>query len=100
MTSGYRQGRYEGRNNSPGAESLRGRQITAGGAEKSQQCHMYILQCSKFACERSQVRTRGRRTCFLPRAPSNLVTHLDVERTFHAVGDSTTENLGSVKTHA
>ena len=38
--------------NYPFAESLRGRQMTAGGAGKSQQCHMYILQHSKFASER------------------------------------------------
>ena len=53
-----------------------GRQMTAGGVEKSQQCHMYILQYSKFAPEKYQVRTWGRQTCFLPRAPSNLVTPL------------------------
>jgi len=29
----------------------RGRQMTAGGAEKFQQCHMYILQYSKSASE-------------------------------------------------
>jgi len=29
-----------------------------------------VLQCSTFAFERPQVRTRGRQTCFLPRAPS------------------------------
>jgi len=46
------------------------------GAEKSQQCHKYFLQCSTFTSERSQVRTWGRQTCFLPRAPSNLVTPL------------------------
>jgi len=50
--------------------------MTAGGVKKSQQCHMYILQYSKFAPEKSQVRTWGRQTCFLPRAPSNLVTPL------------------------
>jgi len=38
-----------------GAESLRGRRITAGGAEKSQQCHKYILQYSKCAFERTQI---------------------------------------------
>jgi len=73
-----------------GAESLLGRRITAGGAEKSQQCHKYFLQYSKFAFERTPVRPwgrqtstmgapvrpRGRQTLFLPRAPSNLVTPL------------------------
>jgi len=52
-----------GRNNSP-------------GAEKPQQCRKYFLQYSTFASERPQVRTWGRQTCFLPRAPPNLVTSL------------------------
>jgi len=71
----------QGGHNFPGAESLRGRQMTAGGAEKSQQCHMYILQYSKFASKRSQVRTVERQTCFLPRALSNIVTPLVVQLT-------------------
>jgi len=29
--------------------------ITAGGAEKSQQCHKYFLQYSKFSFERTQI---------------------------------------------
>jgi len=72
----------QGGHDSPGAESLWGRRITAGrqmtaeGAEKSQQCHKYFLQCSTFASERPQFRTWGRQTCFLPRAPPNLVTPL------------------------
>jgi len=52
-----------------------GRRITMGGAEKSRQ---YFLQYSTFASERHQVRTLGRQTCFLPQAPSNLVTPLVV----------------------
>jgi len=44
------------------------------GPEKSQECHKYSLQYSTFASERLQVRTWWRQTCFLPRAPSNLVT--------------------------
>ena len=35
---------------------------------------------STFASERPQVRTEGRQTCFLPRAPSNLVTPLERSR--------------------
>ena len=66
----------QGRHNSPGAESQWGRQIAVGGAIKSQQCHKHILQYSTFASERPQVRTWGRQTCFLPRAPSDLVTPL------------------------
>jgi len=48
----------------PGAESLR-------GAEKSQQYRKYFLQYSTFASERPPIRTWGRQTCFLHRAPSN-----------------------------
>ena len=48
--------------------------MSAGGAEKSQQCHMYFLQHSKFPSERPQARTWGRQTCFLSRSPSDLVT--------------------------
>jgi len=59
-----------------GADMLLGRRMTAGGAEKSQQCHKYFLQYSKFSFERTPVRPRGRQICFLPRAPSNLVTPL------------------------
>jgi len=59
-----------------------GRQISAGGPEKSQQFHNYFLQCSKFPSERTQVRTLGRQTCFLPRAQSNLVTPL-LQFSFH-----------------
>jgi len=72
----WRQRRNDGGHNSPGAEALWGHQITAGGAEKSQQCRKYLLQYSTFASERPQVRTWGRQTCFWPRAPSNLVTPL------------------------
>jgi len=63
-------------NNFPGAESLWGRQINAGGAIKSQQRYKYFIDYSTFASERSQVWTWGRQTCFLPRAPSNLATPL------------------------
>jgi len=45
-------------------------------AEKSQQCHKYFLQYNTFASERHQIRTWGRQTSILPRAPSNLVTPL------------------------
>ena len=49
----------QGEHNFPGANSLWGRRITAGAAEKSQQSHKHFLQYSKFAFERAQVRTRG-----------------------------------------
>jgi len=45
--------------NSLGAESLWRRQVTAGGAEKSQQCQKYFLQYSVFTSEIHQVRTWG-----------------------------------------
>ena len=48
----------------------------SGGAEKSQQCHKYFLQYSTLASEIPPVRTWGRQTCFLPRAPSYCVTPL------------------------
>ena len=57
--------------NSPGAESLL-------GAKKSQQCDKHFFQNTTFASERPQVRTWGRQTCFLPQAPSNLVTPLHI----------------------
>jgi len=47
-----------------------------GGAERSQQCHEYFLQCNKIAPETAQVRTWGRQTRFSPRARSNLFTPL------------------------
>ena len=56
--------------------SLRGYRIIAGDAEKSQQCHKYFLQYSKFASEKAQVRPWRRQTWFLPRTPSNLVAPL------------------------
>jgi len=43
---------WQGGHNSPGAESLWGRQITAESAIKSQQCHKYLLQYSTFASKK------------------------------------------------
>jgi len=37
---------------------------------------MYFIQCSTIASEGPQVRTWGRQSCFLPRAPFNLVMPL------------------------
>ena len=45
-------------------------------AEKSQQCHKHFLQYPTFTSKISKVWTWGRQTCFLPQAPSNLVTPL------------------------
>ena len=56
--------------NSPVAESLRGRRKVPTMSQ--------VLHCSTFASERHQVRTRMLQTCFLLRAPSNLVTPLAV----------------------
>jgi len=62
---GETRGQWE--HNSPGAESLWGRRMTAGGDEKSNQCHKYFLQYSTFASERFQARTWGRQT--IPSCP-------------------------------
>ena len=66
------QGRNDGgkEHDSPGAKSLWGlRKVLTRSQE---------LQCSTFASGSPQVRTQGRQTCFLPRAPSNLVMPLAV----------------------
>ena len=85
----YNQGRNEGGKGGTiprapihcgAAESLRGRRITAGAAEKSQQCQKRFRQYSKFAFQRAQVppwgrqtstmgapiQSQGRQTCFCP----------------------------------
>jgi len=61
------------------AESLWGRRMTAGLPKSPNNVTIYFLQYSTFASERPQVRIWGRQTCFLPRAPSNLVTPLTVK---------------------
>ena len=66
------------RNDRGQGEQFPGRRMTAGRRKVltiSQE-----LQCSAFASESPQVRTWGRQTCFLPRAPSNLVASLTVIR--------------------
>jgi len=60
-----------------------------GGAKKSQKCHTHFLQYSTFASERPQVQTWGRQTCFLPRAPSNLVRPLSIRRLVPSRNSST-----------
>ena len=60
-----------------------GRQMTAWGVEKSQQCHKYFLQYSTFASERPQVRTWERQNCFLPWAPPNHVTPPGIGQTIY-----------------
>ena len=59
----------EGHNDTGDAESL-------AGAEKTQKFRKSFLHFSIFAFESRKVRTRGRQTCSLPRAPSNLGTLL------------------------
>jgi len=51
------QGRNEGGRGAqfPGHRIIMGGRITAGGTEKSQQCHKYFLQYSTSASERAQV---------------------------------------------
>jgi len=63
----------QGGNNSSGTESLWGRRKDSTMPQVG-----YFLQFSAFASERHQVRTRGRQTFFLSRAPSSLVTPLGV----------------------
>ena len=65
-----------GRNEGARGEQFPGRRMIAGVPETSQYCHKYFLQDSTFASKKPQVRTWGRQTCFLPRAPSSLVTPL------------------------
>jgi len=48
--------------------NCRGRQMSVGGAEKSQQFHKYFLQCSKFPSERPRVRTWGAKLVSCPGA--------------------------------
>ena len=76
-------------NHSGGTEILRGGPNDCGGAKKSQQRHKHFLQYSTFASERPQVRTWGRQTCFLPRAPSILVTPLSIRRLVPSRSSST-----------
>ena len=74
-----KQGRNEGQqegHNSPGAESFRGAPKIIRSAEKSQQYHKSFLHLHYICFWKNQVRTLGRQTCFLPRAPSSLVTPL------------------------
>jgi len=63
--------------------------MIAEAAEKAQQCHKYFLQYSTLASDRPQVRTYGWKTCFLPRALSNLVASLS---THHCRSPTTTLN--------
>jgi len=58
-----------------GARStIPGRGITAGGQKVPSHKHFFSKQCICF--QRPQARTWGRQTCFLPHAPSNLVSSL------------------------
>ena len=66
----------QGRNEGSKGVQFPGRRITAWNSGKSQKCHKYFLQYSAFTSEEPQVRTWGRQTCFLPQAPSNLITPL------------------------
>ena len=70
-----KQGRSEG-----GIMPLAPNHWAAPKSHDSQQCHKYFLKCGKFTSERPQVQTRGGQTCFLPRAPSNLVTPLKMKQ--------------------
>jgi len=65
----------------------------APGTEKSQKFHKYFHQYSTFASERPHFQTRGRQACFLPRAPSNLVTPLAMAHRLKNTGLSTITTL-------
>ena len=78
-----------------GAKSLREapnhcgrRQMTAGSPKSPNNVTNTFLQYSTFASGRPQVRTWERPTCFLPRAPSNLVTPLKASHTFETFSQS------------
>ena len=66
--------RSQGSNKGGKGTKFTGRRITTRAAEYFQLCLTYFFQYSTFASEIPQVRTWGRQTCFLPRAPSNPVT--------------------------
>ena len=72
------QGRSEGLRGHtfPGAESLWGLRMSARGAENSQQCHKYFLQCNAFASEWPQVQTLGHQTWFLPTGAKKILPKL------------------------
>jgi len=69
MTRGVTRGRARG-------TQFPRRRITAEGTEMSQQCHITstFFNTVHLLPKRAQVGTWGQQTCFLPRAPSNLVT--------------------------
>jgi len=69
------QGRNEGGTISRALSTV-GRRMTGGCCWKVPTMSKYFLQYSTFASKKPHVRTWGRQTCFLPRAPSNLVTPL------------------------
>jgi len=47
------------------------KRLTENVSAKKKSFRKYFFQYSTFAPRRPQIRTRGRQTCFLPRAPSN-----------------------------
>jgi len=47
-----------------------------GRAEKSQQCHKYFLHLQHICFRKTSGPNMGSQTCFLPRAPFNLVMPL------------------------
>jgi len=75
-----------------GAESLWGRPITAGATDscgrrrKALTLSQVLSSIQYIYSEKPQVRTWGRQNCFLPWAPSNLVTPLLAYKCCHTVG--------------
>jgi len=71
-------GAIPGRGITMGMQNHCGPPNNCGVAEKSQQCRQYFFKYRTFPSERHQVRIKRHQTCFLPRAPSILVTPLGV----------------------
>jgi len=69
-----------GRNDGEQGAQFSGRRVTMRAPKNPNNVTSTVLQCSTFASERPQVRAWGRQTCFLPRAPSDLVTPLAVSQ--------------------
>jgi len=68
----------QGRNDWEQGARFPGRQITMRAPKSPNNVTSTSVQYSTFASGSPQVRTQGRQTCFLPRAPSNLVMPLAV----------------------
>ena len=84
------QGRNEGVKGGtiPRAPNHYGHRMTAGPSTPQVPTMSQVLSSTHYICfrNRPQVRTWGRRTCLLPRAPSDVVTPLLAVATLSGVG--------------